>query len=72
VTKKLPFIISEFEMVQATFWNTNNGGTPPCPPSARQALLFEESVSKLNFNAETPAYRGKPAFSEASRDAEEL
>jgi len=26
VTKKLPFIISEFEMVQATFWNTNNGG----------------------------------------------
>ncbi len=73
VTKKLPFIISEFEMVQATFWNTNNGGypshrnsffpflplfflpffvslldpPPPRPPSARQALLFEESVSKL-------------------------
>jgi len=26
VTKKLPFRISESEMIQATFWNTNNGG----------------------------------------------
>ena len=28
VTKKLSFIVSDFKIVQATLWNTNNGEIP--------------------------------------------